>query len=441
VTSATARASIDLEVDAALGPGVDVEWIDRRPVGTRARPGGIWLGMDRAAVVDTDDGSGRLLPAVVAAPTSTFAGCRLRAHVVGAFRDDGRVVVVSLVAGTPKPVQGLARIVADVPESAAWLEPAEAAEEIARGRRRYRERRAHARILGGKAWLGVGLPVEESRFTTPHSAAEYRLDRLPARFMRGLEGLLDDDERLLYTIERPEVRDAGVVDRLVRRVDRRAALLALTDRQLLWIVDHADRDRYLSDWGVDVELVPVERVEHVELHPGSPTQLAVATAAGTRTYRLPAELAAEATVMARLLRRFTPGAAGARPRRVYPVPEVVPDGRALGAFGQAADAEAAVDAAREAGPVTAAFYDPRRPGVRRGRLLTLDPEEITLAPDGGTESIDLVAVASLGITLSTLTGRLTVVGRSSTIDVRFAAPLAAGATAWLRSARRAVANC
>ncbi len=429
-----------LEVDAALGPGLDYELIDNRLVGTRARPGGVWLGLDRAAVIESDDGAGRQLAAVVAVPASTFAGCRLRARLVGAWRDGGRLVVVAHVNGTPPPLPPLARLVAELPEDAIWLDGAAASEEVARAYRRYRERRAHARILGGKAWLGTGIAVERSRFTTPHSSAEYRLDRLPPRYLRGLHGLLDDDERLLYAIERPELRDAGMVDRLVRRVDRRAALLALTDRQLLWAVDHADPDRYLQDWGVDVEVVPVERVERADLAPDAPATLVVATAASTTTYRLPDELASEASVMTRLLRRFTPPAAGARPRRVYQVPEVEPDAKALDAFGQAEDARLAVEAARAMRPIAAAFFDPRRTRVRRSSLLALDDAGIELRTGEQVERIGLDDVASLGITLSALVGRLVVTGRSSRIDLRFPAPLAGGAAAWLRSARRAVAN-
>ncbi len=433
-------AELALEVDAALGPGIEFEWVDRELIGTRARAGGIWLGMDRAALVGTDDGAGRQLAAVVAVPTSTFTGCRLRAHLAGAWRDDGRLVMVTHLAGTAPPLPGLARLVADLPDDAAWLEPEVAIEEISRARRRYRERRAHARILGGKAWLGVGLAVEESRFSTPHSAAEYRLGRLPPRFLRGLAGLLDDDERLLYAVERPEVRDAGLVERVVRRTDRRAALLALTDRQLLWIVDHADPDRYLSDWGVDVEIVPVERIEHVELRPGSPAQLDITTPAGPRVYRLPAELAAEATVMARLLRRFSPAAGGSWPQRVYVIPEVELDARALDAFGQADEARQAVEAERQGGKVVAAFFDPRRSGVRVASLLSLGDDAVTLRTGGAIERIGTEDVMALGITLSALVGRLRIIGRTSAIDLRFPAPLATGAAAWLRAARRVVAN-
>lgn len=78
--------------------------------------------------------------------------------------------------------------------------------------------------------------------------------------------------------------------------------------------------------------------------------------------------------------------------------------------------------------------------VRRSSLLALDDAGIELRTGEQVERIGLDDVASLGITLSALVGRLVVTGRSSRIDLRFPAPLAGGAAAWLRSARRAVAN-
>ena len=47
-----------LEVEAALGPGVDFERAEGELRGVRARAGGVWLGFDRAAVTETDDGRG-----------------------------------------------------------------------------------------------------------------------------------------------------------------------------------------------------------------------------------------------------------------------------------------------------------------------------------------------------------------------------------------------
>lgn len=184
----------------------------------------------------------------------------------------------------------------------------------------------------------------------------------------------------------------------------------------------------------------MERIVGVAMAVGSSVRIDAATPAATRSYRLPVDFTDECTVMVRLLRRFVPSAPGSLPRRVYEIPEVEPDARALDAFGQVSEARDAVDLARRAGPVRGAFFDPRRPGARRTSLLVLRDNEISRTTGDVTGRLPLDEVAALGITLSALTGRLVVVGRSSTIDLRFPAPLAAGAAAWLRSARRALAN-
>jgi hypothetical protein len=406
----------------------------------RARAGGVWLGFDRAAVTQTDDGRGSRLACVVAVPASTFAGAHLVGRLEGAWVDEGRLVVVARLAEAPEPVPGLARLAAGCGDDAAWLGPEEAVAEVRRARRRFRERRAYARVLGGRAWVAHGLRVEDARFTTPHSLAEYRIDRLPRRYVRGLEGLLDDDERLLYLVERPEVVDQGLVERLARRKDRRAALLALTDRQLLWIVDHADPDRHLLDWGVDVETVPLERLTGTRLVVAAGAHVEVTTDGGPRSFGLPAELLPECEVLERLLRRFVGRPGETRPRRVYEIPTVEPDARTLDAFGQVDAARAALEVAGRDEPVMAAFFDPRRPGVRRPSLLLLRKDAVELRSGDTVRVAPLDGVAALRLTLSALVGRVTVVGTGESIDLRFPAPLSTGVAAWVGSARRALAN-
>ncbi len=233
-------ASFQVEVEQALGPGVDFERdAHGQLLGRHARPGRLWFGFDRAALVDSDDGLGRLVAVLVAVPASTYAGCRLEIELAGGWQTPSGPILVGRVAGTPLPPPLSARIAASVDEGT-WLDT-EAAERVAsHARHRFRERRSHARISGGRAWYAIGvLPPEVARFATPHSAAEYSLAKLPPRFVRGLEHILDADERILYWVERPMAGDLGVVERLRRQVERRAALLVLTDRQLLWLVDHA----------------------------------------------------------------------------------------------------------------------------------------------------------------------------------------------------------
>ncbi|MGH2467154.1 MAG: hypothetical protein ACRDGL_05440, partial [Candidatus Limnocylindrales bacterium] len=87
-----------LEVEEALGPGVELE-----PAGPgggglvvrRTRRGAVWLGVDRAVLVDSDDGRGRAVAVLVAVPASTFSGCRIEGHLWGGFRGRGGSVLVA----------------------------------------------------------------------------------------------------------------------------------------------------------------------------------------------------------------------------------------------------------------------------------------------------------------------------------------------------------
>jgi len=64
-------------IEEAVGPGLELTLERHRsgPVITGTRPGGGFLGLDRAVVADTDTGDGTLLAAVVALPSSSSAGC------------------------------------------------------------------------------------------------------------------------------------------------------------------------------------------------------------------------------------------------------------------------------------------------------------------------------------------------------------------------------
>lgn len=428
-----------VEVEQVLGPGVDFERDGRLvPVGRRARSGGAWLGFDRAAIVDSDDGRGRRLPIVVALPTSTYVGARLEVEIDGGWRSDQGPILLGRLANGPAPVPVLARIAGHVDNGAAWLDRDAAQREARLGRQRYRERASHARITSGRAWQALGaLPPELARFATPHSAAEYSLARLPPRFLRGLEGLLDDDERVLYWVERPLLTDLGLLRRLRGRIDRRAALLTLTDRQLLWIVDHAQPDQYLMDWGVDAELVPLERLVDVRCgERDDQVRLAIATAAGERTFDLPIELADEVRVMRDLLARFTPAAAGRLPRRHYALEAIAFDLEPGARFGQAAEAQALHDAAAERGAVLAFLFSPRRPGQRDPAALVLREIEIELAC-GDTQRTRLTDVIAISLTLSPLVGKLSV---TREVALTYPAPLIDRGAAFTRLARRALAD-
>ena len=436
------RSTVLVEVEQPLGPGLDFERdAHGQLIARRARAGGPWFGVDRAALVESDDGSGRALPVLVAVPVSTHAGARIEAVLVGGWQDGARATLVAAVEGASVPVRPVLAAAARVGPGATWIE-ADEAERIARAAQlRHRERRSHARIVGGRAWdAPPGAPIELARFTTPHSAAEYRLARLPPRFVRGLEDLLDDDERLLHWVERPPVLEAGLLDR-IRGLDRRAALLALTDRQLLWVVDHAQPDQYLSDWGVDVELIPVERLLATEVgEVDGQLELAVTSPAGERRYRLPVELRPEVEVLRALAGRFAPAEGSSRPRRIYELERIPFDEEAAARFGQAREARELLGALPADPDVLAVAYNPRRPGVAEPAALCVRRDAIELVERRRTVRVELADVAALAITLSPLIARMMVIGRELRIEVAFPGPFADRVAAVVRLARRALAN-
>jgi len=431
---------VTVEVEQALGPGIEFErdrWLAL--VGRRARAGGAWLGFDRAALVDSDDGFGRRVPVLVALPASTFAGARIEAELTGGWSSGAGPILVGRVSGGPTPIPGLARVAGRLDEDARWFDNGAAELEALRAHQRYRERESHARISGGRAWHAFGaLPPEVARFATPHSSAEYSLARLPPRFVRGLEGLLDDDERVLYWVERPMLTNVGLVRQLRQRVDRRAALLALTDRQLLWIVDHAQPDRYLSDWGVDVELVPIERVRAVGCAERRATvELTITTAAGVRRHVLPSELREEVGVMRGLIERFIPNNAGSLPRRRYELKAVAFEAESAARFGQETEAHKLLDRALAQGEVLAFLFSPNRPGQRFASALILRPDSLELASANGTSSLTLAEVPAVSLTLSPLVGRLAF---GPGMGLSYPAPLINRGAELVRLARKAIAN-
>jgi len=441
MTGSHSADRVVVEVEQALGPGVVFEHDDRLGlVGTSARTAGEWRGLDRAALLDSDDGHGARLAVLAATPASTHVGCRLVLEILGGWRLGPRVALLGVLPGTDHPSVELAATVGGFGPSATWLGPVEAAHEVRLARQRFRERRSHERLRGGRAWRGEeAARVEERRFSTPHSQAEYDLRRLPPRYLRGLEGLLDDDERLLYWIERPEVTDPGIVMRL-RGDDRRAALLALTDRQLLWATDHMQPDRFLSDWGVDTESVPVERVTAaVGSTDARGSTLTVTAGPAERRYLLPPELADEVEVMATLLTRFTPAGAAGLPRRVYALEAVPFVDEHAERFGQLDLARELFARAAVASPL-ACVFSPRREGQRHAGAAVLGPDVVVFADERFTRAVSLSDVIALRCTLSALIGRVGVVTEDGIVDLAYPAPLAAAGTAFARLARRALAD-
>lgn len=435
-----------VEVERASGPGPVVEFDERkRPIVRRVRTGGLWLGFDHGSIPETDDGRGRSLAALVALPSSTFPGCRIEAELIGALVAGERVVLLALLPGTPSPPLALARAAAALAEADA-LDAEAAASLVRQARARYRERVRADRPTGGRAWAAIGsLPPELARFATPHSPAEYRLSRLPPRIVRGLEGILDDDERILAWVRRPGVVETGLLDSIRharRRGDRREAVLLLTDRQLVWVVDHAEPGRYLVEWGVDVEIVPLERLARVGREAAADAvELWVETDAGDkaarRSYLLPAEVAAEVEVLAALLERFTPAGALARPVRRYDLPVRPADLEEAARFRQGAEAAALLERARSLGEVLGVLFSPRRPGTREPSALAVYEWGAALLGPDRIVRVRAEDLAGLALTLSPLVGRLSFLPGP---DFAYPAPFAETGAAVARLLRRVVAN-
>jgi hypothetical protein len=460
---------VELAIDEALGPGLDVAVENGEPRVVGARPGAIWLGLDRGHLLDSDAGNGTEVPALVALPASSFAGCRIAAELAGALVDGDRAVVVARMPGWPMPPEAVIRTVARM-SGGHWVDAAAADRLVREARQRHRVRRQSGRVLGGRAWQPSVSDPGERRFTTPHSRSEYRLERLPPRFIRGLEGLLDTDERILYAIERPP--DAIATGRfgLARRgAERRAGLLLLTDRQLIWMIDHMPPDRYLFDWGVDARLIALEALRGVHSSGREVLELRVSTSGGPTTLALPSELHAEVDVMVDLLQRFVPtGGTHALMRRYGPA-AVDFDSAVAAAFGQVEEAERHVGALREhVAPenLLAAFYAPRRETVRHDAAVGITTTRLVLLDGSGPHSIGLAALRDIAITLSPLVGRVTAAGVPSgshgalqpaaadhghevrahrgdahPLTFSYPAPASAAAATFIRILRKAWADC
>ncbi len=430
-----------VEVDEPMGPGVDFE-VNVGGIGSTARRGrvrGLWLGLDRGHLVDADDGSGRAVPVLIALPASTFAGCRIEGELVGGLAAPGGTVLVARISGATVPIEPFIRTVAGRGASGgAWMDAPTAARHAERARREFRERRAKERVVGGRAWLPEGSEAPaQARFSTPHSLSEYSLARLPPRFVRGLEGLLDPDERILYWIERPALVDEGLVERVRLRRDRRAALLVLTDRQVAWLVDHAVPDRYLSDWGVDVATTPTEQLVDIAVATQrGETSLVARTARGATEVRLPRELAREAAVFRDLASGFA--SRSSLPRRRYATEPIEPDWETLEPFGAQDEARRIV--AGLDGEVLGVLPSPRRPGQARTEVLAVSGNSISVVSSAGaTREVSIDRMHGLEATFSTLPGRIAAPGETR-VAMTYPSTLGGSAAPIIRLVRRLLAN-
>jgi hypothetical protein len=426
-----------VEVTDPLGPGLDVEPGQAGPpVVVRARAGIGFAGLDRGFVVDSDDGTGRSLRAFVALPVSSWRGCRVEVRWEGVVRDGRGPILLGGIEGGPHPTAEVVGTVLGA-RVVGLGSPQEAARLALEARRRYRERRAARRVIGGRAWELPGDDLQASRFTTPHARPSYALGRLPPRYVRALERVLDPDERVLYAVERPFDSTPGGWRRR-GRADRRAAILVLTDREVAWIVDHVDPDRYLSDWGVDALCVPVERLQRATASiSGGRAVVRLETPAGSSNHGFPAELSEEARVFAELAARFTPSSGATLPRRSYPDADDGIDWTRMDAFGES-EAVRALAAAATDRPVSV-VPSPARPGHRQTTAWVLGPDGVAIVGRGPAQCVPLADVHAVGLVLSPLEGRTELLGtQRRRLDVP--APYVDVAAAFTRAVRRRMAS-
>jgi hypothetical protein len=444
MTATQSRHSILVEVEEALGPGLEYDRdLERGGIVLKgARGGGLWLGADRAFLVDSDDGHGRAVPVLVALSASSFVGARIDAELVGGFSDASGLVLVARLPGAAVPIDAVLRSIGRVSPDAEWIDGRHGSERAAAAKRAFRERRGRGRITGGLVWRPPGdMSAEALRAGGVYSRAERSLDRLLPRFLRGLEGMLDPDERLRYSIERPWRSDAGLLTRLRDGRTHRSGLLLLTDREVLWLVDHMNPDSYLSDWGVDVDMVPVEQLTGVRVEDERETlRLVLQTPGGRHNVALPVELEAEVRVFESMLSRFLPDRNRGRLRRVYATEAVEFVEETAERFHQLDEARTLQEAARnEAGDLLAFVYSPRREGQRHALGLWLSPSEVGVVGPR-PERLSLRELRSVGVVLSPLIARVTLRGSNRTLTFTYPAPLAVHGAALVRQLRRLWAN-
>lgn len=431
-----------LKIEEPGGPGLDLRWeADRGLVVEGVRPDHGWLGFDRAVVAETDAGDGSSLPAVVALPFSAPAGSSVRATLIGAFREGHRTVIAARHPQQARPISELLRVAARVGQNARELDEAAAREEVRRARDRYLRRRAAGRRTDRPAWLPVGLGAGRV-VGAGQSAAERGLAALPPRFVRGLRDLLDDDERILAAAEREADERVGILP--VRRPwsgrDRRAALLVLTDRQLLWLVDHVEPDRYLLDWGVDASLLPLEAIRGLQT--GEDGGITVDVGGHPARFGLRPDAARELDHLVRRLGRFTAPEEPGAVRRHYPIEATELDLDTLEPFHQVAEAGDRLAALRATAgrPLLASFYAPRRERVRHAVAVALTHETVLVDDGRQCRELPLGTLRPVRLAISPLIGRIELQAGERRARFSYPAPLSPGATAFVRQLRRAWAN-
>jgi inorganic pyrophosphatase len=289
---------VEIVVETPRGDGNIYEWDAKAQV---IRLSGVRYNaephpFERGHIAHSLSTYGEPLSALLAISLPTFAGCVVRARVIGALERGGETTEDIIVAAALNDAR-LAQVndyadlddaarmylEAELSAGARWLD-AEAAFQIAHAaRQRWALTRgdgAAQRIVSAwKADEQEALRMDE-RGMARHSRAEARLYTLPLRFQNYVASLLAPDERILLWVHRPRVSRArlGIFGREILR----QGLLVITNQQCLWMMDPVTPPHIVAGYGYVARAVALERLKQARLEENTPLRIVIelATARG-----------------------------------------------------------------------------------------------------------------------------------------------------------------
>lgn len=194
--------------------------------------------------------------------------------------------------------------------------------------------RQQARLAraGGKkgvtqpAWKPLGYKVAGARRhseTEPNSDAEYAYHQLPFRFQKYVDEYLAPTERILFAVNRPQMKSS--FKRLwAPRATLQEGILFLTDQQLTLVTETVPPDSANIRYGYVAHTGPPERVESVAVatpHPETATLTVTwrsASGQQATTWEFPHEAGDELREVAAILARWQPRPNDCRLRRATP---------------------------------------------------------------------------------------------------------------------------
>jgi inorganic pyrophosphatase len=238
-------------------------------------------GIERGAVLNTLSEEDGPLEALIVVASPTSKGCIVEARVVGGVAvstpEAGKLYLVGV------PVVGSVRarvrrvdelLVAErqaIGAAAAsehrqgplrWISCVEAEAVVREATKAYWENKAKTSgVRYAAAWKAHWLSGRRASGdeAEPHTWAEYLVPSLPFRFQGYVEELLLPDERLLFFVERPSFVRSGAWG-LLRHQKLRQGLLAITDRQVMVMLDSLPPDSTMVAWGYIAKASAVERL-------------------------------------------------------------------------------------------------------------------------------------------------------------------------------------